>query len=190
VVRLLAEQGAIPFDQLARFLGVRRPKLVDLIRSLELAGCIEKHQFLVGDSCWFWPSNRGARLIKAPSRSREPTIRLLAHKRAVNEARLYLQRREPKGHWICERDIRRSRNWTDHIPDGIFEVGGERHAIEAELSRKRHHEIRRIVAEHSNRFDAVLYFCAEAPFRLLKEVEAERRWPKLIVRRLPKGGRC
>ena len=35
------------------------------------------------------------------------------------------------------------------------------------------------------RFDAVVYFCAPGPHRLLSELEASGRWPRLSVRPLP-----
>ena len=84
----------------------------------------------------------------------------------------------------------RRRDPSDHLPDAVFEIGGERHAIEAELSHKGHHEIRLIVAQHSNRYDAVLYFCGPRTYNLMKRVQAEGRWPKLIVRRVPQGEPC
>ncbi len=115
---------------------------------------------------------------------------MLAHRRAVNEIRLYLAERAPTGRWLCERAVFRQRDPNDHLPDAVFEIDGERHAIEAELSHKRNHEIHRIVAEHSDRYDAVIYFCAPRTYNLMKRVQAEGRWPKLIVRRLPEAPPC
>ena len=45
----------------------------------------------------------------------------------------------------------------------MLEIDGERHAIEAGLSCKQTHQIRHIVAAHSARYDAVLYFSAVVP---------------------------
>ncbi len=189
-LRLLSEQAAIPLDQLARFLGGSLGKAVALVQGLEDAGCVEHRRFLVRDHPWFWPSRRGAGLADTGFHYKSPDVALLAHRRAVNEIRLYLAERAPRGRWICERTVYRQRDPEDHLPDAVLEIDGERHAIEAELSTKRNEEIRRIVAEHSNRYDAVLYFCGPRPYLLLKRVQAEGRWPKLAVRRVPQGERC
>jgi DNA-binding Lrp family transcriptional regulator len=187
---LLSEQAAIPLDQLSRFLDLSLADAVALVQGLEEAGCIEHRRFLVRDHPWFWPSRRGSRLAGTGFPYSAPDVAILAHRRAVNEVRLHLAARAPQGRWLCERTVFRRRDPSDHLPDAVFEIGGERHAIEAELSTKRNGEIRRIVAEHSNRYDAVLYFCGPRPYRLLKRVQAEGRWPKLIVRRAPQGEPC
>ena len=189
-LRLLSEQVAIPLDQLARFLGLDMEEAVRTTQRLDEAGLVETRRFLVRDYPWLWLSNRGVRTADTGFPFREPDVASLAHRRALNEVRLYLAERAPEGRWVCERMVYRQRDPEDHLPDAVFEVGGERHAIEAELSTKRNREIRRIVAEHSNRYDAVLYFCGPYPYRLLKRVQAEGRWPKLAVRRVPVGEPC
>ncbi len=190
ILQLLSEQVAIPLDQLARFMDVELEEAVCRMQALEAAGRVEYRRFLIRDCAWFWLSHRGARMAGAGFPYREPDVSSLAHRRAVNEVRLYLARRAPQGRWVCERAVFRRRDPNDHLPDGVFEIDGECHAIEAELSTKRDREIRRIVAEHSNRYDAVIYFCGPLPYNLLKRVQAEDRWPKLAVRRLPEGEPC
>lgn len=189
-LRLLAEQVAIPLDQLGRFLGLDLTAAVRLAQALEAGGLVETKRFLVRDFPWLWLSHRGVRRADAGFPYREPDVASLAHRRALNEVRLHLAERAPGGRWVCERTVYRQRDPEDHLPDAVFEIDGERHAIEAELSTKRNREIRVIVAQHSNRYDAVLYFCAPYPYSLLKRVQAEGRWPKLIVRRLPEGEPC
>ncbi len=147
-MRLLSEQGAIPLDQLARFLGGSLGEAVALLQGLEEAGCVEHRRFLVRDHPWFWPSRRGAVAAATGFHYKVPDVAFLAHRRAVNEVRLHLADRAPQGRWLCERTVYRRRDPNDHLPDAVFEIDGERHAIEAELSRKRDREIRRIVAEH------------------------------------------
>jgi DNA-binding Lrp family transcriptional regulator len=189
-LRLLSEQVAIPLDQLARFLGGGLEEAVRMAQRLEEEGLVETRRFLVRDYPWLWLTRRGARLAGTGFPYSAPDVAMLAHRRAVNEVRLYLAERAPEGRWVCERTVFRQRDPEDHLPDAVFEIGGERHAIEAELSSKRDSEIHRIVAEHSNRYDAVLYFCGPYPYRLLRRVQAEGRWPKLIVRRVPEGEPC
>ena len=189
-LRLLSEQAAIPLDQLARLLGLSLASAVRIVQRLDEEGLVESRRFLVRDLPWLWPSRRGARLSGTGFPYSAPDVALLAHRRAINEVRLYLAERAPGGRWVCERTVFRRRDPEDHLPDAVFEIGGERHAIEAELTSKRNREIRRIVAEHSNRYDAVLYFCGPLPYNLLKRVQAEGRWPKLVVRRVPEGDPC
>lgn len=189
-LRLLSEQAAIPLDQLARLLGISLEGAVRTAQCLDEAGLVESRRFLVRDFPWLWPSRKGARLSATGFPYSVPDVAMLAHRRAVNEVRLYLGERAPEGRWVCERTVFRRRDPEDHLPDAVFEIGGERHAIEAELSSKRDREIHRIVAEHSNRYDAVLYFCGPRPYNLLKRVQAEGRWPKLVVRRVPEGELC
>jgi hypothetical protein len=189
-LRLLSEQGAIPLDQLARFLGGSLGEAVALLQGFEEAGCVEHRRFLVRDHPWFWPSRRGAVAAATGFHYKVPDVAFLAHRRAVNEVRLHLADRAPQGRWLCERTVYRRRDPNDHLPDAVFEIDGERHAIEAELSRKRDREIRRIVAEHSNRYDAVLYFCGPHTYNLMKRVTTEKRWPKLMVRRVPEAEPC
>ena len=187
VLRVLSEQAAMPLDQLRRFLGCSLERTVAVLEGLEGAGYVCRQRFLVRDSSWFWLNAPGARLAGTGFVASAPNVAMLAHRRAVNEVRLHLAERAPEGCWVCERAVLRQRDPGDHLPDAVFAVGGERHAIEAELSLKGNDEIRRIVAEHSKRYDAVLYFCAPRPYKLLTRVQAEGRWPKLVVRRLPEG---
>jgi hypothetical protein len=187
-LRALSEQVAMPLDQLARFCELSFEAAIRALQELGEAGCIEHRRFLVRDFPWYWPSRRGARLAGTRFPYRCPDVSSLAHRRAISEIRIFLARRAPHGRWLCERCVYRRRDPDDHLPDALFEVDGERHAIEAELSRKGNAEIRQIVAQHSDRYDAVLYFCGKRTYRMMKRLEAEGRWPKLVVRPLPEAG--
>jgi hypothetical protein len=184
---LLAEQGAIPLDQLARFCDRSLEATVRALAKLEEAGQVEHRRFLVRDFPWFWPSRAGLQRSETGFAYHEPDVAGIAHRRAVNEIRLHLAAKAPRGRWVCERTVWRQRDPAEHLPDAVFEIDGERHAIEAELTPKRHPQLRCIIAGHSNRYDAVLYFCGRATYNMLKGVQAEGRWPKLAVRRLPQG---
>jgi hypothetical protein len=190
ILRLLSEQVAIPLDQLTRFLEVPLAVAIALVQRLEAGGCIRHRRFLVREMPWLWLSARGASLAGTGFAASAPEVAMLAHRRAVNEIRLHLVQRAPTGRWHCERTVFRQRDPKDHLPDAVFEIEGERHAIEAELSHKRTREIHHILAQHSERYDAVIYFCGPRTYRFMKRVQAESRWPKLIVRRLPEAPSC
>jgi len=188
LLELLSEQGAVPFDQLVRFLGCKRSRVEGSLRGLEQRGWIEKRQFLAGDARWFWLSRKGVGLAGRAHRYTVPNVRSLPHRRAINETRLFLCDRAPAGRWSSERAIHGVAGSADHVPDAVFEVSGERHAIEVELSRKPPREVAEILHQHSLRYDAVIYFCGPHTYRLMKRVQAEGRWPKLIVQQLPRRG--
>lgn len=184
-LRLLSEQAAVPLDQLPRLLGVQMRETTGALQELDRAGCIEHKRFLLTEGPWYWPSRRGARLSGTPYGYGAPDVAILAHRRAVNEIRLHLADRAPRGRWHSERAVIRRRESDAHLPDALFEIDGERHAIEAELSRKDDREIRQILTKHEDRYDAVLYFCGARTLGMMRRLAAEGRWPKLVVRPLP-----
>ena len=177
---------AIPLDQLARFLGIDLAAAVRTAQRLDEAGLVGTRRFLVRDYPWLWLSRRGTRLAGTGFPYSAPDVAMLAHRRAVNEVRLYLAERAPEGRWVCERTVYRQRDPEDHLPDAVFEIGGERHAIEAELSTKRNREIRRIVAEHSKPLRRGALLLWPPP---LQPVEAGAgRGPLAEARRPPRAG--
>ena len=186
VLRLLSEQVAIPLDQLARFLGRTRVEAEELVEGLQATGCVAQRRFLADDTAWVWPTRRGARLSGTGFAFQPPTVRWLTHRRAVNEVRLHLGDREPEGRWVCERELERRLESGPPKPDAVFEIGGERHAIEVELTRrKRKGEAARMVQHRSANYDAVVCFCVAKTRRYYERLAAENHWPKLLVRELP-----
>jgi hypothetical protein len=188
VLRLLAEQGAMPLDQLARFLRLDLGGAVAVLGGLEEAGAIKHRRYLVDDLPWFWPSTRGLQFAGTGFFATTPVLSSLAHRRGIHAVCLHLRERAPQGRWICERRVRRIRDPRDHLPDAVFEIGAERHAIEVELSCKLRDEIREILSEHCDRYDAVIYFCGPETYSFMKGVKAKGKWPKLIVRSLAEVG--
>ena len=71
------------------------------------------------------------------------------------------------------------------LPDGVFEIDRERHAVEVELSRKANSRVRKIVAENVSRYDAVIYFCGPRSRAQLDRLKKEAAWANLFVRDLP-----
>jgi DNA-binding MarR family transcriptional regulator len=186
ILRLISEQVAIPIDQLTRFLGVDRKQADRIVARLYRADCVHQRRFLTADAPWVWLTRRGARLSEtglAPLAAL--TVRLLTHRRAINEVRLYLRQRAPEGRWLSEREVARHLEPDVSIPDAVFEIEGERHAIEVELNRKSKPALRLVIASHSNRYDAVLYFCSPQTRNLLEETRELGCWPKLVVRDVP-----
>ncbi|HEX3734399.1 MAG TPA: hypothetical protein VHU86_04520 [Solirubrobacterales bacterium] len=186
VLALISEQVAIPLDQLARFLAVDRHEADRLVAGLRSAGWVVERRFFSADQPWVWLSRRGARLSGTGFDQLAQSARLLTHRRAVNEIRLHLGERAPEGRWICEREAGRLVERDIPVPDGVLEIDGERHAIEVELSRKSRPALATVLHSHSARYDAVVYFCGPQTRSLLEQMRASRRWPKLVVRAVPR----
>lgn len=186
ILRICSEAVAVPLDQLARYLDSDVKDTTVLVDGLRELGCVYCDQILEGDSPWVRPTPRGARLSETGIRARErpPGLATLEHRRAVHEARLDLRSRYPRGRWLSEGAFCSRRRAGVHIPDGAFEVGGKQLAVEVELSRKSPPHLRRVIAQHSKRFDSVLYYVAPPTRQRLLELKASGEFPKLVVRDL------
>lgn len=198
MLRFIAEQLAVPLDQLADFLGVYVCDARRVVADFEGLGWVSVRQFVVGDTSWVWLRKGGAAASGTGFAARPPALESLFHRRAVNEVRLMLESRVPEGRWVCERQLhrerlRRHKRWIDddrtHVADGVFEVNGERHAIEVELSRKTEDEMRSILASHSSRYDAIVYFCTPQTRRHLERMDWALANPKLVIRGIEIEGR-
>lgn len=187
LIRLLADQHAIPLDQLARFLDCSTAEALAAIDAFEEAGWIERRAFLIGDAEWYWLTRRGMQLSGTGFTAYPPMVGTLRHRRAVNAVRLHLAEHAPEGTWVAVGEVTRQLGPDDVIPDAVLEVDGERHAIEIELSCKAKPLLRRILSVHCARWDAVVYFCDRRTRPLLQRMRGEGRWPRLVVRRLPRG---
>ena len=187
VLRLLSEQGAIPLDQMSRFLSRSERETAGILNGLRDDGWIKLQCLLADQPLWAWLTGKGERFLERPRHNRRLGVQFLAHYRAVNEIRLHLESREPAGRWISEGELHRWLEPEVAKADGVFEVGGERHAIEVELSRKARSSVEKAIASHSLRYDAVIYFCARRTLSQLEEIRQCRSWPKLVIRPFPKS---
>jgi hypothetical protein len=186
-LRFISEQAAVPIDQLARFIKATLPATASLVEELAAERCVRTEIYFDGDLPWVWLTRKGASAAQTGHSYRvyPPYHATLRHRREINEVRLHLEKLEPKGRWTSETAIQGRRPKGARIPDGLFEVGGERHAIEVELSPKTKRQYRILLAENSARYDAVVYFCAPQTGRKLRRLKETENWPKLIVRDLP-----
>jgi DNA-binding CsgD family transcriptional regulator len=157
-LRLISEQGSLPLDLLAHLLSCSLSTTNTLVSKLDQAECLRSREFYWGESPWLWLRGSGERLAPCGHEQlrRPPSLHSLNHRRAVAEVRLHLERIAPRGRWTSERSLRRQREWGAQIADALFEIEGERHAIEVELSTKPKTQLRQVVAEHSRRYDAVV----------------------------------
>jgi hypothetical protein len=184
---IIAEHVTLPIDLLSRFLDRPLSQTQGLAAGLVLKRCLRHQRLLRDDFPWVWLSARGTRLAGAGQGRTPypPSLATLAHRRAIAEVRLHLRSRATQGRWVSEREVRSRRDAADRIPDAVFEIEGERHAIEVELSPKDRRSLRAAIAENSDRYDAVVYFCGARTMGALTRLKEAEHWPKLIVRALP-----
>jgi hypothetical protein len=162
ILRLLCEQGAVPFDQLIRLACGERPsRLRTRLGRLEQAYCLVRGEFAGEKYEWLRATRLGARCVGMSFLKRPPAQTNLPHRRGIIEARLHLSAEHPGGSWMSEGDILRAGAWRKgELPDGLYEVSGKRWALEVELSRKSRGCVQRRVANLLHHHDKVIYYCA------------------------------
>jgi len=181
----VAEQYAARLDQLEVLMGCGPRTVQRTVARLRDAGFVELRRVLVGEPAWVLPTPAGLRACGSSYGVWRPKIGLLSHVGAVNDVRLHVQARSPGSEWVCERVLARDRTGREHLPDGVALVDGQRVAIEVELTVKSRRRVTGILDELAGRYDAVVYFCAPGPHRLLGEFAETGRWPVLGIRELP-----
>ena len=181
----VGEQYAARLDQLEALMACGPRTVQRTVARLRDAGFVELRRVLVGEPAWVLPTPAGLRACGSSFGVWAPRIGLLSHVAAVNDVRLHVQGRSPGSEWICERALARDRTGREHLPDGVALAEGQRVAIEVELTIKSRRRVTAILDELSGRHDAIVYFCAPGPHRLLSEFADTGRWAKLGVRELP-----
>jgi hypothetical protein len=182
----VGEQYAARVDQLEVLMDCGPRTVQRTVARLRDAGLVELRRVLVGEPAWIFPTSAGLRACGSNFGVWAPRIGLLSHVAAVNDVRLHVQDRSPGSEWICERSLARDRIGREHLPDGLALVDGQRVAIEVELTIKSRRRVTGILDELAGRYDAVVYFCAPGPHRLLGEFADSGRWPSLGIRDLPR----
>lgn len=186
LLRLIAEQQAIPFDQLARFIGCEEAQAARVAKHLFKAGFADYGRFLHDEPHWVWLSGRGARLSGTGFPHRLPKVGAMARMRAVNEVRLHIARRAPEARWVCGRSVVREQGLQGYRPNAVVEIGRERHAIIVRLRAQAEEREREILETHMARHDAVVAFCRPQPRKQLERLRADHHWPRLVIRDIPR----
>jgi hypothetical protein len=186
LLRLLAEQAAIPFDQLARFCRCEPEQAVRLAKHLTKEGLTDYGRSLVDEPHWLWLTHWGARLSGTGFSPVPPRIGAIARMRAVNEVRLHIGARAPEARWISGRTVFREQGKRGHRPNAVVEIGAERHAIVVRMGQPKNpdHEVPALQT-HMRRYDAVICFAGPRPLAHLKRIQSGHHWPKLVLRKIP-----
>ena len=87
--------------------------------------------------------------------------------------------------WISERQLIREHGAKGQIPDGVVLVGGQRIAIEVELTPKAKARTSTIIDGLCASYASVLYFAPPEVRHNLTQLATSGRWPSLGMRALP-----
>lgn len=186
VLRLVAEQYALPFDQLARFLDCDTEQAARIARHLTRARYANYGRFLVEEPHWLWLTEAGARFSGTDFVSVRPKVGAMARIRAVNEVRLHIASRAPQARWISGRSVFREQGRKGRRPNAVVQIEGERHAILVKHGIRQSEWRERDILESLMRgYDALIVFCAQPPRSLYESLAAEHHWPKLVLRDIP-----
>jgi DNA-binding MarR family transcriptional regulator len=181
----ISEQYAVRMDELAVLLGRSERTAQRFARRCRAGGLVHAQPVLAGEPTLLWLTGAGRRMAATDFSGWSVRIGLLAHISAVNRVRLYVAERSPGCEWVCERRLAQDLPRGRHLPDGVVQTDGARHAVEVELTPKSHRRLEAIITELSEGYDAVVYFTTPATRRQLERVDATERWPKLAIRSIP-----
>lgn len=186
LLKFVSEQRAVTVGQLGRFCGIYRSDARRIVDELAARRWLAVRRFIVDDDEWVWLRRAGSKLAGTGFSASTPSLLSLAHYRVVNEARLRVTAQASGGRWICEAELRRQRRrrLDGRLPDAVFEIDGERHAIEVELSRKPVDRLRVVIAQHSLQYDAVIYLCSRQVADYMQRVGLSDEFPLLVIRPL------
>lgn len=182
----VCEQYAARSDQLAARLACKLRVAQRVAARLRERRLVDVQRVLVGEPAWVIPTVEGLRACGFSFGVWRPRLGALAHVAAVTDVRLHVQASAPGAEWISERVLAREKQSPrEHLADGVVVLDGRRIAIEVELTVKSKRRTRAIIEELTGGYDAVLYYCAPGPHRLIGELASGGEWPSLGIRELP-----
>ena len=196
---LIAHQGAIPLDQLARFpigapAGAPAPALGDVeaakaVDRLAAAGLVIRQDILADEPPWIWLTRSGTKASETGLCHFVPTPGALARLRATNEVRLHLAAKAPHARWTSYRVLRRTgfHGAAAPLPRAAIEIDGERHAIEVRVNARNMPYFREMVENRLAEYDAVIVFCRPGNRTAHERLVRRHGWRQVIVRNIPSG---
>jgi hypothetical protein len=180
-LRWIGEQYAIRFDQLQRLLGrqAQRETLVEgflskdttdrIVKRWEALGYVGRAGVLHREPEWVWLTRKGLREIGfkgeiATYRDWQPKPATVRHIYYMNQARLYIEKRDPQRVWKSERSLRADRGRRalpvdgGHYVDAEVLVDGRVIGVEIELTPKVPERLIAIMTELARAYKLVWYF--------------------------------
>jgi len=184
VLRLLAEQIAVPLDQLARLLDCGLDFANDVAWHLWRAGLVEIARPLPGEQAWVWLARRKC-LASLGLFGTSPRPGRFQHYRAVTDVRLHFGAELPRGHWFSGRSLRHGRQRAGTFPDAVVEEDGRCHAVEVRLTSGPKQSIKSRIDVFSETYDAVTVYCGSEASLTRNYLRRECDWPNVQIQSLP-----
>ncbi len=189
MLALIGEQYAISLEQLARLIDRSLYTAACLRNRWLKAGWVEGRGLATEGPSMIWLTSEGVRAAGSPYRRWRPQPALAAHIHAVTEVRLLLERQLSLGEWWCERELAQRSALPaagrPHRPDGLLDTGGERIAIEVELSSKSRDRLTEILIELGQSYDQVWYFAPPSLKRTVAALAEAMPWQNIHVHPYP-----
>jgi hypothetical protein len=185
VVRLISEQGAIPIDQLARFLEVDEGRARRVATHLCDVGFVRWRRILADEPPWLWLTHTGMRAADNEIPLLELRVGALPRIRLFNEVRLHIAEREPKAKWTSAREL-----WSRHgrhfrAPAGVVSWKGERHSIDVVAHYLLDEWFIERIDHRCANYDAVVFFCHDYARNYYNKIAEANDWSKLVIKAMP-----
>jgi hypothetical protein len=184
VLDLISEQGAIPVDQLARFLDCTPHKAKLLAKHLYEEGLVRREKLLAQEPEWLWLTKRGARFSSRDLSAPRLKIGSLALVRATNDVRIAIAKSGTNVRWISRRLLLHEWGRNAAVPRAVVKVGDEHHAIEVRLAPGLESRVEEMIWRRLADYDAVVCFSAPGAKRQLERLAERHHWPRLSIQDL------
>lgn len=180
IVRLISEQGAMPVDQLSRFLGRDYATAQRIANHLDAAGFLCQGRGPVDDPPWLWTTKMGGRLAGTGLNRWSPNPTSVESFRLWNEARLLVHELDPMVRWWSMRLLRK-RAEDKSVPVALLEEEDEQHAVEVEFAKSGRVELIEKYNRRCSEFQIVVVFCSSRRVKTFERLSKECGWDNLIV---------
>lgn len=185
ILRILAEQIAVPMDLVAAFMKLDRKAAEAAVRALVAKKLVNVKQYFVNDEPWVWLTSAGMKQSGTGFVSQQLKTSLLPHYRGICEVRLDLEASYPDGEWVCERQMWRRLREHHHVPDAVFKVPNadgqvKLWAIEVERTQKTAARYAEVVAHRCAHYHRVFYYCTPQISRKFNQIP-EFKHSKVLV---------
>lgn len=159
ILRLVSEQGAVPIDQLARFIQREEPETLKIVREFAHLNYATSASLIAGAPDWVWLKEAGNRFSGTTLTCLKPKIGGLPILRIVNELRLQL---EDEGEWLSKRRLVREFGQYASIPDAVLRAKDSHTAIVVRRDNRHFDEFASRLQRFGQIFDSVSCFAASS----------------------------
>jgi hypothetical protein len=183
ILSRISEQGAVPIDQLARFMHCGQSEMRKVVKEFSRQNYATCASLIAGEPDWVWLKEPGNRFSGTTLTCLKPKIGGLPILRTLNELRLQL---EGEGEWLSRRRLAREFGPHASVPDAAVKSEGSRAAILVRFDNRRFDQFASRLQRFGQVFDSVRCFCASpvvsSRLELLRQT-TDSAW--LAIEKLP-----